>query len=497
MASHFLKLLLFFALCGLGSGAALAKVASQKSLQLQLGPEVPTGMAQGGGMVPTEASPAVAPRPMLFFLFLVYVKINNEDVWNRFFYTARRGIDYRAFVHCKDEAECRKNIREIDRYEIIPSVETQYCFDLVSGMNELLRAAVQEQARHANDKFVFVSDSTVPLKPFSYIQNRLTVEDGQTSNFCIFPRNEWAEVADPAAQAQGSMKVGVKHHQWMVLNRQHAQISINRTGELMNLMQVFQLNMGYRNTGCLDEFWHFATLYAWLHLGQQAATVNFMNLGGGPLRTDVYEIQGRCDTFVFWPPRAAGTNNNITNLAHLLGNDPGTELVPPTEKRPSSISRLSRQALTHMRNSPFLFARKLDDAATFSGCHTLPEAFDGLVFADRPDTFADVEPTWVGSGMWLDTRKLPVSIQAHDGAVSVLGVAKGTDELKATGHYCNDHIDTVFSTGFSATAQVWCRKGGSAGYVVHRVPCGRLSSMDAYELHWDNGAVWTRAQGAR
>lgn len=459
----------------------------------QLPDNVPPGLSQPGNAL-TPNSVVQAKKPMLFFLFLVYVKINNHDVWNRFFSQAVSGVDYRALVHCKDEAECRRNIRAGGRFEVIRPVETQYCFDLVSGMNELLRQALTHEAAHPNDKFIFVSDSTLPLKPFRYMQQRLTVQDGQSSNFCIFPRNEWAEVTESFAGGQAhapTTKVGVKHHQWMILSRTHAEQSVSRGGMLRDLMQVLQLNQGFRNTGCLDEFWHFATLFHQLSLKAEPTIVELVNFAGGSIRTDSYEIQGQCDTFVHWPPRAAGTYNNITKLAQELSVDPGVEMQPPTEKRPSSMSRLSKRALTTMRQSPFLFLRKVDDNAAFSGCHSLPEAFEGLVFADNPGLFVDAAMTWPGQGVWLDNRKSPVTITSLEGSISLQGASRGEEALRATGYYCGDQLSAVFSNQFRATAKLWCRGPSTYGASFYnRVPCSQNGSLEPLELQWDNGVVW-------
>lgn len=425
------------------------------------------------------AGAALAPagEPRLFFLFMVYVSINNEEVWEKFFAGADNQ-NFHALVHCKSEASCRENIKAQHRFEIIPTVETQYCLDLVAGMNALLRAALsgagasQLGGSNPHDKFIFVSDSTVPVKPYSMVRSQLT--ESTASDFCIFPRNEWAEITESFGDAaqpplrRALTKVAVKHHQWVVLSRKHAQISVDHAHEMPDLMQKFQLNMGFRNTGCLDEFWHFALLFRTIELNGNPETVQFEDFGGGSISTGNYEIQGRCDTFVHWLPRASGRDNNMTQLAQGLASDPGTEMTPVTESRPASIRRLSKASLSRLRASPFLFARKVEDGCAFSGCSSLADAFENVVFSTTPRPQVE-EPTFRGQGQWLDNRHSVVSISSLDGAVQLAGQEQA---MEATGSYCGDEMEVVFSNGYRSSA---------------------VLAQSGQALRWDNGVVWERA----
>lgn len=406
---------------------------------------------------------------------MVYEKINNEEIWSRFFSQAVQCVEYNAFVHCKSEAQCRENIRSQHVFTIIPSVETSYCVDLVGGMNALILSAISSGGTaRPNDKFVFLSDSTLPVKPFSQVYQRLTVDNGDTSDFCIFPRSQWAEVTQtypheplkmPAAQ------VAVKHHQWIVLSRAHAELSLQRTSQYRDLMQQFQLNTqgNIVNTGCLDEFWHFRMLFSELDLRSTNTHIALPGFTGGGLNTGDTELQGQCDTFLHWTPRNSGNANNMTRLGQELLNDPGTDLTPADELRPSMIQRVSKTSLAAMRNSWFLFTRKVEDGAVFSGCVSLDEAFDSLVFADPPRELLGAEPTWPGQGEWLDNRQASVTLTGIDGGVKLLWVGNGQN---AKGSYCGDRLNVVFSNGYKASAIL--TSGGT-------------------RLLWSNGVSWARA----
>lgn len=410
-------------------------------------------------------------RPRLFFLFLVYDKINNEDIWDRFFATAIHGSDYVALVHCKSTSGCQRNIRSPHRYEIIASVETKYCTDLVSGMNALLQAGANYAgiSTHTDDKFIFISDSTLPVKPFSAVQKRLTTT-GLNSNFCIFPRNEWAEIQEPAStNLVPSVRAAVKHHQWMILSRSHAEQVVKRSHEYRDLMQQFHMNTfnTFKNSGCLDEFWHFAILFGTIAHATNPQMIQMAGLTGRPLSTTDYEIQGQCDTFVQWVPRASGTANNMTSLMTHLTSDSGVDMTPASDKRPAAFHRFSKNSIVQFRDSWFLFARKVDDKAEFAGCEPLAEVFDKLIFSNPPQPFV-VPASWGGAGQWYDTRNLLVTISSSEGAIRLVGKGAGMD---AKGTYCNNNIKVVFANGYRSSATL---------------------TPDGHYLSWDTGVTWRR-----
>mmetsp|Transcript_110473 Transcript_110473/g.276570 ORF Transcript_110473/g.276570 Transcript_110473/m.276570 type:complete len:557 (+) Transcript_110473:223-1893(+) len=419
----------------------------------------------------TSSGQVASIRPQIFFLFMVYTRISNVEIWERFFEPAQRGVDYTALVHCKSEADCRKLITS-NRFLVIPSVETSYCLNLVAGMNALLQAALTlSGVGSSNDKFVFASDSTLPVKPFSYVYQQLTSDMG--SDFCIFPRNEWAEAVNyDGGGERHTVRVAPKVHQWLTLNRHHAQLSVKRSSEDMDLMRQLQLNMGQgtRNTGCLDEFWHFATVYKDVRIPLGVHDISLEGFNGGPLSTSNYEIQGRCNTFVHWVQRASGVANNITSVARGMLIDAGTDMVPASEVRPATIRGFGRATLTSLRASSFLFVRKVEEGATFSGCMNLVQAFTDLVFSSEPTTPREDEETWAGNGFWMDNLRSSVTIEAFQGALRLKG--QGPD-MQGKGYFCGKQIGVTFTSGYKTTA---------------------ILSPDGKMLQWANGVKWYRPE---
>ncbi|CAL1156198.1 unnamed protein product, partial [Cladocopium goreaui] len=199
-------------------------------------------------------------------------------------------------------------------FNLIETVETEYCFGLVSAMNRLLGEALASGPGHRNDKFVFVSDTTLPVKPFKTIQRQLTSDD--TSHFCFFPVHwlEWSNTSglfgflkdfNPWHDAsRETERMALKHHQWMVLSRRHAEKAVKADGMFPSLLKELKVNSGLPGTvsGCDDEFWHFNALYSGVNVtgSLETASVHFNGIAGEDIKYDSHRLQGQCDTFVYW-----------------------------------------------------------------------------------------------------------------------------------------------------------------------------------------------------
>lgn len=308
----------------------------------------------------TERSKAT---PKLFFLFMVRKSLPSAKIWARFFATAREGTDYEVLVHCAQRELCVKSIKPLVDFEIIETVDSKYCTDLVSPMNALLSAALGRSKGNENDKFIFSSETTVPLKPFAYVQFELAVQRATTSDFCITSKEEWA----------GEL---VKSHQWIILHRSHALKAVHSPREIIN----------YRRKGCLDEYWHFHTIFgSTLQMNATRETHEIPGLSGqftvdGPGSGD---CQGHCSTFVYWRSYKKALNN-FTEVGAALTGMGGGDLVQ-LGSHPAVVSTISPQILTVLRKSPFLFARKitslvvLKDFSWFSS-PLLEDHFDEFIF---------------------------------------------------------------------------------------------------------------------
>lgn len=307
-------------------------------------------------------------NPKVYFLFLAVDKISNVGIWKAFFNAAPTG-SYRAFVHCKFREPCAQQLQG-SVFELVPTVPSYYCTDLVSPMNQLLNIALQDVHSHSSDKFAFVSDSTLPGKSFAHVYAALSSRPG--SDFCVFPSKEWADNYNG-----GQIAMLPKHHQWSVLGREHAQRSWSlwSNGKMHDIMFQFRMNSqpltwrnntfaDQRNFGCLDEFWHMAALYGVLYAApnQNSVTSLQMFTGSQLQLSSSAGWQGKCDTFVIWA-KYMGADSGVSNPFYRLMNslDPNSMPHNGNNVRPGWWDKMSKTGMAALRNSDFLFIRKFID----------------------------------------------------------------------------------------------------------------------------------------
>jgi len=331
----------------------------------------------------------------------------------KFFAPSKQSVDYEVFVHCTDVSACQKSLGDHGQFTVISNSPSKWCVDLVTPMNALIEAAVNSPGGNPHDKFIFLSETTVPVKPFQHVQHQLLVEDGIGSSFCIhpWPRWAWHEAAD----------VAVKHDQWIVLSRKHAQQSLDFAaaqrpltflGTLTPLVWgkvewlsrgMYLLSNNYRMRllgsiyvgilrlfaiigppyvgGCTDEFWHFAAVFDYFDRNLGTSGLHRSGLSGTP-HLVMNELtsntpQGRCYTYTHFRP----DQDHFAAFTEILQQTPGTKLVSADDnKHPTRFEQLSEQSMAAFLQSPFLFARKIDDHTSFDGPLNLPEALDRYIY---------------------------------------------------------------------------------------------------------------------
>jgi len=318
----------------------------------------------------TTNSSRQSRAPRVYFMFLAVDKVSNLDVWKAFL-AAAPPSQYKAFVHCKLPS-CQQQVAG-SVIQAVHTVPSYYCTDLVSPMQQMVYYALQDPDGLANpyDKFAFVSDSSLPAKPFSYVYSTLSSRLG--SDFCIFPSGEWADV--PSSSGYG-LEIAVKSHQWVTLNRAHAEKSweLWRTGTLHNFMPYFRMNSmpmlpsnnsyaDQRNYGCLDEFWYMIALFGTLHQpnAQQVQDVHLPLFTGSTMHiSNNAGWQGECDTFVLWSKYLYTWGNNPFNSFYST-LDAASTPHGGNFARPGWWDTISTHGLRAIRHSPFLFVRKFID----------------------------------------------------------------------------------------------------------------------------------------
>jgi len=308
----------------------------------------------------------------VFFLFMTLSGLDRPELWQAFFQGANP-TQYRVLMHCRFPGMCNFELSTHNPMGImvVETVPTYYCTDLVSGMVQLLRSALPLSG-NPNDKFVFLSESTLPMKPFPFIYQSLTAD--QNSDFCVFPSEWWVRMYEKSGQ-RGRL---VKHHQWMVLSREHGQILSDRwvgdnqlqtsqywsvpvcEGDCVSSIGQAQMGLMPRSIvkECTDEWAPFAMIYGILmDHGQQ--TQNIPGLSQTPFWIHGFTTQGQCRTFAWW---ASHRHESDTLVAEIF-RDPGSRLscFPCTGSHPVEFLWLSESSIMRLRQSSFLFARKFAD----------------------------------------------------------------------------------------------------------------------------------------
>lgn len=391
------RAILVLAFMPLGGRARLCDTSHQQSSSEAAKPMQDS--SSSGGLqaknlrLASAASGAHRQRPpRVYFLFMAVSKISNFGVWTSFFGTAPTDR-YRALVHCKDKG-CEYFASQTSLLKLVPTVGSTYCDDLVSPMNQLLAAALQDDPASANpsDKFVFVSDSTLPAKPFAYIYDTLVRRKG--SDFCLFPSKDWAD--NPVqifrnGQPGSGHELAIKTHQWIVLSRSHGQRSVQlwNTGVMHNIMTNFNINGArlwqnpanrtfgdHRNYGCLDEYWHMYVLFGpWTITDVKGehfrtAEYHYDDLTNSPVRIKPGAgWQGACDTFALWseykstPFESPQSESEPTASPWMkLYSSLDQASIPHSSSTgPAWWSTISRQGIKAIRDSDFLFVRKFID----------------------------------------------------------------------------------------------------------------------------------------
>lgn len=143
------------------------------------------------------------------FLFVIYDTIHHEDLWKLFFDGADPST-YSIYIHYKHNVP----LGWMEPYKLKTCVETSYGnVSVVRAENLLLQTALEDPH---NQHFIFLSNSCIPVKPFSQIQL-----NPQFSYFNIsvnqrncFPHCHSLLAHVPREQIQ-------KSSQWCILNRRH------------------------------------------------------------------------------------------------------------------------------------------------------------------------------------------------------------------------------------------------------------------------------------
>lgn len=350
--------------------------SGQNSTEDQL---LSTDSGQGPGPQPRIARPPTPQdKPRVYFLFLTRVGLDHTRHWQAFF----EGADpnsYRGFIHCAEEIACQlalgsHNTLGLTQIETVPTI---YCEDLMSAMVALLINALREAPGRRSawrDKFVFASESTLPVKPFSHIYSAFTQH--AKSDFCFGDVADWPALFTGYGTGTNQVASLVKHSQWSVLSREHAGITAQNWPEIMS-HKSYNWNIPVMGPGgkvlrtaqlrdhiCTDEWATFASIYGGV---TSPHFIGIEGLSTGQWLPAKTGWHGACQTFTYW--HMSDANAEVRDLAtSMLADHQNTLSCNKTalssaspdclSSHPMAIEDLSWRSARLFRKSSFLFARK-------------------------------------------------------------------------------------------------------------------------------------------
>jgi hypothetical protein len=337
-----------------------------------------------GGIPPFDEG----STPKVAFIFLAKKVLENEDIWDQFFQYAKQG-QYSIYFHFADDQGQSVPLKKWGAIRV-SNIPSAWC--ALSGLE--VGAIAKALTDRANTQFVFVSGDALPLKPFSYVYSHLVVETPSTSKICYMDGGAW--------DANWQKLRIWKHHQWLVLSRDHARGFVEnfRSALAETYAALDSMKYGMRSA-CSDEVVVSTAL-----LRGSAAEKALEQDEVKPELLKQLNIERSCLTWVYWrgghlfgtPLDARPWLMEDTDPLHWREHDP---LVF------TATDQMNTQYLTQLvTQEGFMFARKFDKGAKVDN----PEK-QGLLAFHLPLLWKRVDAKRSLSRIWssLDSKGKPPS----------------------------------------------------------------------------------------
>jgi hypothetical protein len=194
------------------------------------------------------------------FCFLIYDKINLEELWELFF----KDVDpnkYNIYVHYKDN----KILKYFEQYKLHQSecIETKYCrVSIVHAHNILFKKAYEDGCY----KIISLSQACIPFKSFDYVYDFLCKDNN--AHFNIAPQNACFPRCDELIQYYNKNTIQ-KSSNWFILNR--------KTCELVAYTDKIKIDAEYGNIWCPEEHYFITSIFSNNLQNEIIATPNLSN----------------------------------------------------------------------------------------------------------------------------------------------------------------------------------------------------------------------------
>ena len=275
-----------------------------------------------------------SPKGILFFMFMVYFRLNNEDVWMDFLKDSP--TSYVILIHSSLPSKFVPP--SVLRFVLVPTAASEYGRS-VGPMNQLLRYALNNSFQ-TSDRFIFLSENSIPVKPFQMLRHfYFDSKVIRSSEFCITPTNQWLLL--------NGTEYSVKHHQWITLNKGDATSIINAINANLSFYDVLGKRIPSPLGHSDEEFWHHLFLFSRFDtINQSSHSINL---------TFPHNLeQGRCTMYVHWP----NYHPNSVFRSEIIN-------LKATDVEGQHIIRAPLTLLSQLRkSSSFFFVRKFVDNGT-------------------------------------------------------------------------------------------------------------------------------------
>ncbi len=250
------------------------------------------------------------------FLFLVYDKINHEDIWAEFF-SQDDNDRHSIYIHYKDNFESKY----FNNCKLPDCIKTEWGdISLVRAQNLLLSYAMNDQD---NKLFIFCSGSCVPFKTFDYVYRSL---NDNYSYFNVAPDRESFPRCRNALK-HINIKYIKKASQWCILNRKHTKLILGPDKD--KYLQWFNDTVG-------DEHCYITYLH---YIGMEDELITTHNASNS------------ATTFTNWPQVKYMYPHRIPNI--------------------KNYEKIDAEEILYLVGSKCLFGRKFDTMCDLSLLHKL------------------------------------------------------------------------------------------------------------------------------
>jgi hypothetical protein len=176
------------------------------------------------------------------FCFLIYDKINLEELWNIFF----KNVDankYNIYIHYKID----KPLQYFEKYKLKKCIETKYAdVSLIHAHNLLFKQAYEDDCY----KMINVSQACIPFKNFNYIYDFLCKDNN--GYFNIAPHNACFPRCNILLNYYDK-NVIQKSSEWFILNRQICEFVLKE--------DIMKINKLYCNISSPEEHFYITLAF--------------------------------------------------------------------------------------------------------------------------------------------------------------------------------------------------------------------------------------------